>query len=238
MGAISGIRQVSAEDYLFFPGDFIVITENASLVLNNYVAMNPGAFVQVTDMPSFNDDKGQVVLLDEQGNIIDEVGYDESWHFKLINNREGISLERIDYEAGSNDGQNWHSAAASVHFGTPTYRNSQAGKEPAVSGEIVLVPEIISPDNDGLDDYAQIRYTFPEPGYVCNITVFDASGRIVRYLERNSLCGLSGTYRWDGLGEKSGRLMQGIYIVLTEIFNLQGKKKMFKNVLVLARKTE
>ena len=238
MGAISGIRQVSAEDYLFFPGDFIVITENASLVLNNYVAMNPEAFVQVTDMPSFNDDKGQVVLLDEQGNIIDEVGYDESWHFKLINNREGISLERIDYEAGSNDGQNWHSAAANVHFGTPTYRNSQAGKEPAVSGEVVLVPEIISPDNDGLDDYAQIRYTFPEPGYVCNITVFDASGRIVRYLERNSLCGLSGTYRWDGLGEKSGRLMQGIYIVLTEIFNLQGKKKMFKNVLVLARKTE
>ena len=101
----------------------------------------------------------------------------------------------------------------------------------------MLAPEIISPDNDGIDDYAQVIYSFPEPGYVCNITIFDASGRIVRYLERNSLCGLSGSYRWDGLGEKSVRLLQGIYIVLTEVYNLQGKVKKYKNVLVLARKS-
>ena len=236
-GVLSVIRQLSAEDYLFFPGDFIVITEKASLVLNNYVAMKPEAFLEVMDMPSFNDDKGQVVLLDEQGNVIDEVAYNESWHFKLISNREGIALERIDYEADSNEGQNWHSAATSVHYGTPTYRNSQAGKETGVTGEVVLAPEIISPDNDGIDDYAQVIYSFPEPGYVCNITIFDASGRIVRYLERNSLCGLSGSYRWDGLGEKSVRLLQGIYIVLTEVYNLQGKVKKYKNVLVLARKS-
>jgi len=237
-GAITGIRQLSVEDYLFFPGDFIVITEKATLVLDNYVAMKPDAFLEVSDLPSFNDDKGQVVLLDEQGNVIDEVAYNESWHFKLISNKEGISLERIDYEADSNDEQNWHSAAASVHYGTPTYKNSQAGKETGVTGEVMLVPEIISPDNDGLDDYAQVVYSFPEPGYVCNITIFDASGRIVRHLEHNSLCGLSGSYRWDGLGEKSGRLLQGIYIVLTEVYNLKGKSKKYKNVIVLARKTD
>jgi len=27
--------------------------------------------------------------------------YDEKWHFKLINNTEGVALERIDYNAST-----------------------------------------------------------------------------------------------------------------------------------------
>jgi hypothetical protein len=67
--------------------------------------------------------------------------------------------------------------------------------------------------------------------------VFDAAGRLVRYLQRNALCGIKGNYRWGGLGEKDQKLPVGIYIIYTEIFNLEGKKKRFKNVIVLARRS-
>ena len=105
-----------------------------------------------------------------------------------------------------------------------------------VTGEIAVTPEIVSPDNDGLDDFATIRYRFPQPGYVSVVTIFDAAGRPVRFLERNTLNGSTGIYRWDGLGEKNRQLPVGIYIIFTEVFNLEGKSKKFRNVIVLARK--
>jgi hypothetical protein len=174
--------------------------------------------------------------LNEQGNIVDEVAYLDDWHFKLISNEEGVALERIDYDAPSQNEQNWHSAATNVGYGTPTYKNSQYRIDAGVQGEITVTPDIVSPDNDGMDDFATINYSFPEPGYLAGITIFDAAGRPVRYLQRNALCGIKGYFRWDGLGEKNQKLTVGIYIIYTEVFNLQGKTKKFKNVIVLARR--
>ncbi len=235
-GQISGIKQFSAEDYLFFPGDFIVATESAALVMRDYVAQNPMAFLEISSMPSFNDDAGNVILLNEQGKVIDQLSYLDDWHFALISNEDGVALERIDYNVPTQNQQNWHSAASSINYGTPTYKNSQFKADAAVQGEITVTPEIISPDNDGLDDFATINYSFPEPGYVANISIFDANGRPVRYLQRNALNGLKGYYRWDGLGEKQQKLASGIYIIYSEVFNLQGKSRKFKNVIVVARR--
>jgi len=123
-----------------------------------------------------------------------------------------------------------------VGYGTPTYKNSQYKINDGVQGTIAVTPAIVSPDNDGIDDFATIDYTFPSPGYVANIIVFDAAGRAVRYLQRNALCGITGNYRWDGLGENNQQLPVGIYIFYTEVFNLEGKKKQFKNTIVLARR--
>jgi len=236
MGVISSIKQLSADNYLLFPQDFMVITEDPAIVKRDFITQNMDAFVTVSSMPSFNDDEGDAIILNAQGNILDELKYDEKWHFKLIDNREGVALERIDYNAATQNEENWHSAATSVGYGTPTYKNSQYRLDLQVQGEIKLSPEIVSPDNDGLDDFATIEYNFPSPGYVANITIFDANGRTVRYLQRNALCGIKGNFRWDGLGEKFQKLPVGIYVVFTEVFNLDGKKKQFKNTIVLARR--
>ncbi|MEO8771609.1 MAG: lamin tail domain-containing protein [Ferruginibacter sp.] len=231
----SGFEHLSTEDYLFFPGDFMVVTESKDLVLHDYVANDPYAFIEVS-MPSYNDDAGDVRILNEQGNIVDEVAYLDDWQFPLISNEERVALERIDYDAPSQNAANWHSAATNVKYGTPTYKNSQYRINAGVQGEIKIDPEVFSPDNDGHDDFATINYSFPEPGYVTSITIFDAVGRRVRDLQRNALSGIKGYYRWDGLDEKNQKLPVGIYIIYTEVFNLQGKTKKFKNTIVLARK--
>ena len=236
-GAVSSIAQFTTEDYLFFPGDYIVVTEDPTLVKRDHVANDANAFLQIKTMPSFNDDKGNVIVLNEQGIVIDEVKYNAKWHFALISNEEDVALERINPDAASVQ-SNFHSAASSVGYGTPTYKNSQNRIDLEVQGDITITPAIVSPDNDGIDDFATIQYSFPEPGYVANITVFDAAGRPIRYLERNALSGVKGYYRWDGLGEKMQKLPVGIYIIYTEVFNLQGKTKKFKNTIVVARRKQ
>ena len=98
------------------------------------------------------------------------------------------------------------------------------------------IPAVFSPDNDGFDDFLTINYQFPEQGYVCNITIFDANGRPIRFLTHNALCGLQGYFRWDGLDEKNTKLPIGVYVIFSEVFNLQGKTKWFKQAVTLARR--
>ena len=236
-GAISGIVQLSAENNLFFPHEFRVITASADMVRANYIVQNKDAFIEIGVMPSMNNDKGTVVLLNVQGEIIDELTYTEKWHFKLMDHVEGVALERIDYNAATQLADNWHSAATAVGYGTPTYKNSQFRINDGLIGELSLSPEIVSPDNDGQDDFATLDYHFPEPGYTANITIFNALGRPVRYLQKNALCGTVGNFRWDGLGEKNQQLAVGVYVIFTELFNLKGIRRQFKNEIVLARRT-
>ena len=235
-GIVSSITQISADNYLLFPKEFMVLSNDIDWVKSTYINQNPNAFLKVA-LPVFNDDKSNVVLLNAQGNITDEVAYSDKWHFTLLDNKEGVALERIDYDGPSQSAENWHSAATSVGYGTPSYKNSQYRISDGLQGEVKLSPEIISPDNDGQDDFASIDYNFPTPGYLANITIFGASGRPVRYLQRNALCGTKGNFRWDGLGDKNQSLPIGIYIVFSEVFNLQGNTKQFKTAIVLARRT-
>ena len=72
-GTISSITQLSTENYLLFPEEFIVVTSDASIVKRDFIAENPDAFVEVGSTPSFNDDKGDVIILNEQGKIVDEL---------------------------------------------------------------------------------------------------------------------------------------------------------------------
>lgn len=235
-GIISNIKQLSADSYLFFPQDFMVVTEDAAIVKRDFITKNPDAFITLASMPSLNDDEGHVIILNAQGGIIDELHYSEKWHFSLIDNREGVALERIDYNAVTQQADNWHSAATSAGYGTPAYKNSQYKINDGLQGDITVSPEIISPDNDGMDDFATITYSFPTAGYVANTTVFDVAGRPVRFLQRNALCGITGSFRWEGLGENNQQLPVGIYIIHTDVFNTAGKKKQFKKTVVLARR--
>ncbi len=235
-GAVPGsLKQLSSTSLFLFPNEYVVINENTQSTRQVYRPINPGAFVELSSLPSFPDDKGTVVLLNAVGQVIDEVAYTEKWHFKLIDNNEGISLEKIDVNMPSQNPANWHSAATSVGYGTPGYRNSQFMSALSVDDAISISPTVFSPDNDGRDDVLTINYKFPEPGYVCNITIYSSNGLLVKRLTRNAICGINGYFRWDGLNEQDSKLQVGVYVMITEVFTLEGKVKKFKNGVVLAR---
>ncbi len=235
-GVISSIRALSATPYYIFPGDYIVVTEDAASLALNYLVMNPDNVFVLSSLPSFSDDEGDVIALNMQGNVVDEVVYKDDWQFKLIDDPEGVALERIDPVGPSQDETNWHSAASTAGYGTPTYKNSQYKLLSGINASIEVTPKVFSPDNDGFNDIATIQYKVGTAGFVANVTIFDGAGRPIRNLVQNGTMGLTGYWNWDGLNDKGLKLPVGTYIIFTEIFNLQGKKEHFKNVLVLARK--
>lgn len=235
-GVVSSIKLLSPVPYYIFPGDYIVETEDADNLALQYLVKAPENVLVISSPPSFSDDEGSVVALNFQGNVVDEVRYKDDWHFKLIDNDEGVSLERIDPAGPSQDAANWHSAASTAGYGTPTYKNSQYKRLNIITATVEVSPKVFSPDNDGRDDIAAIQYAVTEPGYIANVTIFDAAGRPVKNLVRNGTLSLSGYWNWDGLDDKGMKLPVGTYVIFTEIFNLQGKKQKFKNAVVLTRK--
>ncbi|MFD2919879.1 lamin tail domain-containing protein [Terrimonas rubra] len=234
-GNIDNIKSVSQQPVYIFPGDYVVVTENADNLALNYLVKAPSKVMVIPALPSYPNTGGTVVLVNEQGAVVDEVAYSNKWHFPLIDNDEGVALERIDPDQPSQSAQNWHSAASTAGFGTPTYRNSQYKSVETGKGSISISPTVFSPDGDGFNDITSISYNLPQNGFVANITIFDAAGRPVKNLVRNATTSTSGYWNWNGLNDKNNPLPIGTYIILSEFFNLQGKKQVYKNTVVLAR---
>ncbi|HSC53971.1 MAG TPA: lamin tail domain-containing protein [Phnomibacter sp.] len=235
-GQIGTFATIAAESAAIFPGEFVVCSSNPAIVAQQYTVLQPAALSTLSSMPSFPDDKGWAVVLNSAGKILDELPYEERWHFALLDNKEGIALERINYNAPTASRDNWTSAANTAGFGTPTAVNSQHRTAAATTGTITVHPRLFSPDNDGFEDVAFIDFQFPQPGYVANITIMDAAGRPVRVLQRNTTCGASGSFTWDGLNDKQQKVPLGTYIIYTEIFHLQHSRQVFKNTVAVARK--
>jgi hypothetical protein len=235
-GAVASLNKLSEQPFYVFPSDYIVVTEDAVNLSMQYLVKNSDAVLTLSSLPSYPDDKGAIVLLNLNGDVVDEVAYNKDWHFGLIADAEGVALERIDPDGLSQNKANWHSAASTAGYGTPTYQNSQYKQTNSSNAKIELSSKTFSPDGDGIDDVLLIQYSIEERGYVANIIIFDASGRQVRQLVKNDLLALKGVWKWDGLNEKGLKLPIGTYIIYTEMFNLQGKKESFKNTVVLARK--
>lgn len=235
-GALSGIQQLSTISRLLFPGQYLVLTENAEWLRQRFSIREPASVIELASLPTLPDDQGILAITSQQGEIIDELHYHRDWHFALLSEQDGVALERIDYGQPTQDSHNWMSAAATTGFGTPGYQNSQFRADLQSQGTISITPSLFSPDNDGFDDLANIRYQMTEPGYVASITIFDAAGMPVRHLARSATLGMQGVFRWDGLDNNRRRLPVGIYIIFTEIFNLQGKTKKLKNTVTLVRR--
>ncbi|HPI45085.1 MAG TPA: lamin tail domain-containing protein, partial [Tenuifilaceae bacterium] len=221
---------------LFFPNEYMVICTNPALITQFYTAENPKAIVWASKMASFNNDKGYVVLLDEQLVVVDEFYYTEKIHNQLLRDVKGVSLERISPNLPTNDASTWQSASQVVGFATPTYKNSQYTDATTSSSNFTLSPETFSPDGDGRDDYLLINYNLPDAGYLANIRVYTSSGVEVYRLANNLLLGTEGSIRWDGINFSNRRVPVGIYIIYIEYFNLIGEVKKEKKVCVVASK--
>jgi hypothetical protein len=166
---------------------------------------------------------------------MDKVNYKDDWHFPLIANKEGVSLERINPGLPSADKANWHSAASTAGYGTPGYSNSQY-MGGLTTATFSVLPKIFSPDGDGQDDFVLASYSLEEPGYVATVTILDGNGYKVKLLVPNLLLGREGFWKWDGTSDTGQKLPTGIYIIVCEIFNLEGEKKLFKEMVVLGRR--
>jgi hypothetical protein len=237
--AIANQKLVSVDDAILFPNEYLVVTEDKLGLQQLYTVENPLAISEIATLPTYSDDKGTCVIVNSQGTIIDELAYVDDWHFPLLSNKKGISLERISFTATTQDANNWFSAAFdnldNLSGATPTYKNSQF-KNVVGDQAITLQAKLFSPDGDGVDDVCIIQYNVAEPGMLCNVYIHDASGRQIKHLVKSALLSQQGQFLWNGTGELNQKIALGNYIIVTEITNLKGKKKQYKHVVALVRK--
>lgn len=233
-GGLANSRKIAQTPFYLFPGDYLVLTENAAILTKQYFTPTIEAVLQ-TSLPAMPDNEGSVVLLNNLNTIIEEIRYNENWHHALIADKEGVALERIDPNGPSAEKTNWHSASSTVGYGTPTYKNSQYLQR-FTKGFINILPKTFSPDGDGFDDVTTIQYITASNGFVANVYIYDANGRQVRHLVKNSLLSRQGQWQWNGVNDNNQRLPIGTYVIVTELFNDKGEKQLFKNAVVLAHR--
>ena len=219
---------------LFFPNEWIVLTESPTDILERYAVDNPLQLV-AHDLPSFADEAGNITLFNE-AIIIDQLDYLETYHSTLLSNTEGVSLERIASTKDSQDPSNWYSAAATTGYATPTAPNSQTllSTESTRNNVFNFSTKTISPDGDGHADFLQIDYTFEEVGNVLSIAIYDAAGHLVQSIAQDDLAAISGGYQWDGSRSDGQKTPLGIYVVWIEYFNQSGETNNLKEAVVVA----
>lgn len=227
------IYDLSGKIYLIPPKSYVAITEDTSGVFPFFQIECNECFQQVARIPSFNNDDDYVVLLNENLEIMDELYYTERMHTPFLADEEGVSLERVSFSDPTNAPGNWHSASSDAGYGTPGYENSQTGIELTGKPKVTFEPEAFSPNLDGFNDEYIIQYEMATPGYVANISVFDAAGRFVQHLAKNEILGTSGEFVWNGEDETGSRQPLGVYVVMVEIFNAEGEVHRFKDGVVL-----
>lgn len=237
-------------DWLVFPNEYVVITEDIDQVRGQYYTPNPTLFVE-NRLPSFDDKEGSVFLyevydsicIDNMGNpqigyfyeILDSFEYSDDFHSPLIDDKNGVSLERIDFDAPTNDANNWHSAATEVGYATPAYQNSSFYANDLSGDDLIQLPtETVSPDGDGYEDFLLINYNVDDLGYVANIDIYDATGRLVRNLINGELLAREGSLQWDGTNNQGKKARVGIHILALEIFRPDGTVKRFKKTCIVA----
>jgi hypothetical protein len=226
---------ISSTCKILFPGEYLVLTSDPELVKNQYYTENADAFFKIPSFPSYNNDKGCVLLLNKDGMLVDMMNYSEEMHYLMLLSYDGVALEKINPDKPGTDAANWHSAAETAGFGTPGYQNSQYLETFDASSSLTIRPDVFSPDGDGIDDNLGIAYSFDTPGKQVTVLIFNAEGRLVKTLVNNEMPGTAGLYTWDGTLDDRTAAQNGIYVIYLEALGMDGKTEHYKKAAVLAR---
>ena len=230
------LKEICTESRIMLPHSYIVLSTDNEIVRYQYEVDNNDNYLDVESFPSLPNEEGHVLICDKSRTIIDEMKYSDKIHYELLSVTQGVSLERISTENPSLDEDNWHSASFNFNYGTPGYRNSMAQNINVNTdeNETIIIPEIFSPNGDGYNDICSICYNLDNNGYSLNIKIFNSDGLLIRNLHNNSLVNHEGVVFWNGYDDNNRCASSGIYIIQTEIFNLNGDVKRIRNVVTVA----
>ena len=222
---ISNLKQIN-QHFIINPNELILFTEDSISTINDYPSNNSSRFIQM-DLPSFPNDSATVFLLNTDSIILDQFSYSDDLHFELINDPEGVSLERVLLNS-INPNIAWHSAAENVGWGTPGNSNSQYYLSEQSDVNFYAENEVFSPDNDGFEDIAIFSYKLDQIGMVGNAFVYDNRGRLIKSILTNELLNTEGKFTWDGINQYGQKAAIGIYLIYFECFSVNGEVLNFK----------
>ena len=233
----TSVQIIDSVGYLVFPGQYYVLTEKPSDIQQRYTVLNKNNFVQVSNLPTLSITSGSFAICKPNLQMIDYTLYTDAMQFPLLASSKGVSLERISFTRRASDIGNWHSAAQTVGYATPTSINSQFSIEKTSDDFITLSKDIFSPDNDSYDDVLQISLNPGSEGKVSSIDVYNQRGVLVKNIFGSLLLGSSDNIvTWDGTNLNNEKCDIGAYVILVTVFDVAGNVKRYKKSVVVAAK--
>ncbi len=226
---LNGQSEAINSSIILEPFGIIALTEDKAQLLDYYSSAEASAIV-LQDLPSFPNGSGNVTI-EKDGIVIDAFNYSDDLHNDLLDDSEGVSLERRTTDANASDIDLWTSASQASGFATPGLENS-AAQFLGDTGTISLSGDSFSPNDDGDNDVLEITI---QSGFesLGNIWIYDQSGNMIRQLESNILLGAEDKINWDGDLEDGNRAPIGIYIIRVEVFNTSGQVLKLKKAVAL-----
>ncbi|WP_462253066.1 lamin tail domain-containing protein [Ekhidna sp.] len=235
-GVIDDSDFISNEVLVIGPNEYRVITTDANILLTNYPQGKSSRFIEIPSMPSYPNDAGAVLLINQEGEIVESLVYDEDYHYNLLESVEGVSLERVSFQEYVTSRDNWRSASSVEGFATPGYLNSQSLASSNVLGKVSVNPAVFIPGNSGSGiDFTTINYQLTKSGQFANVTIYDQRGRLVRNLAEGVLLSTSGFLRWDGDTNSGQMARMGYHLIIFEIYDSNGNSEIIKETVVVGR---
>ena len=231
--SLINIKAITTEDYLLQPGRYLALTEDTKTLKGDYSMAPAENLLEIPGLPSLPSTEGSLVLLNAAGTIMQQMQYQDTYHHPILRSKQGVSLERIDWNMPTHEPSTWQSAASIVNHATPGYENSQNASSVLSQATLTVEPKVFAPDNTGDRDYTRIHYTFAQPGGVANVTIFDAQGQAVKKLANNLTLAATGHLVWDGTDDERQRVNVGYYIIYFEIFDTEGRVNVFRDKVVV-----
>jgi hypothetical protein len=214
-----------SDGFLLFPKHYVALCKSPKITKEQYFTPYLENLLACDSLPAYGNSGGTVHITDRFFNPIDRFDYKPNMHYALLTSHEGVALERIHFEAATQNEQNWTSAAAGAGFGTPGYQNSQFSELLADDDLLSVIPAVFSPDGDGFEDYTEFCCHFAEMENHVTLAVYDRTGGLIKMIANNKPCGAQECFRWDGDTDKGSRATPQIYVVKLQYWNISGKKK-------------
>ncbi len=224
----SSDREISLEESIVAPGEYLVLTTSISTLMDQYPKAQLDNAIEMSSFPSLPNTEGTVSIVNENDFVIDLFDYSQNFHSPLLDDVDGVSLERIRFAGTSNDPNNWQSASSTEGFATPGYANSQSQLQPDPGMTVDIEPKTFAPDVAGMANFTTINFEFDNPGNTLNVKIYDAGGNLVKDIAQNALVGSSGFFRWDGTYQNGSKARVGYYMILFEIISPDGTVSMSK----------
>lgn len=191
------------------PGQRVLLTRSGSLFMDSYPDF-AGLLIEPVGWSLLNDGGDTAVLIDHFGLEADRFGYD-----KLFDGDH--TWCRVEDDG---DGAQW--GRSEEPGGSPGAVNRVVLSDGAGILTVTVLPEVFSPDGDGIDDSVVIIIDGPD-AQEFELRIYDRQGRVVKQFDHGGY--RRDQYVWYGLSDAGRRLPIGIYILYCEIGGVGSLKK-------------
>ncbi|MHC8947642.1 lamin tail domain-containing protein [Sphingobacterium hungaricum] len=234
-GWLLGNRVISSGIHLFYPNEYRVLTSNIDNIKLNYPSAVVENMIQLVSLPAYSNEQGIVTIYSPEM-LSDSLYYSSDYHLQLLDDPDGISLERQGANLPTNGINTFTSASTLSEGATPGYENSKNSELISEKNSFFLSSKTFSPDLDNFQDFLEMNYELSQGNLMINAYIFNDKGNLVNRLIRNQNIGTKGIITWDGKSENKQDAADGIYIFYIELYSEDGVFETYKESFVLVRK--